>query len=50
MGEPPTLPDAKWLFDTAESWVNAGGLLERLNFGLSLASIAFPGHVDPKAF
>ncbi|HLO01392.1 MAG TPA: DUF1800 domain-containing protein [Pyrinomonadaceae bacterium] len=29
--------------DTAESWVNAGGLLERLNFGLMLASNRIPG-------
>ena len=29
--------------DTAESWVNTGGLLERLNFGLSLASNRIPG-------
>ena len=30
--------------DTAESWVNTGGLLERLNFGLALASNRIPGH------
>ena len=24
--------------DTAESWVNTGGLLERMNFGLALAN------------
>ncbi len=24
--------------DAAESWVNTGGLLERMNFGLALAS------------
>ncbi len=29
--------------DTAESWVNTGGLLERLNFGLMLASNRIPG-------
>jgi len=29
--------------DTAESWVNAGGLLERLNFGLALAGNRIPG-------
>lgn len=29
--------------DTAESWVNTGGLLERLNFGLALASNRIPG-------
>jgi uncharacterized protein (DUF1800 family) len=29
--------------DTAESWVNTGGLLERLNFGLTLASNRIPG-------
>ncbi|HEY2974866.1 MAG TPA: DUF1800 domain-containing protein [Pyrinomonadaceae bacterium] len=29
--------------DTAESWVNTGGLLERLNFGLTLASNHIPG-------
>jgi hypothetical protein len=37
--------------DTAESWVNTGGLLERLNFGLSLASNHIPGtRVDLKQF
>jgi uncharacterized protein (DUF1800 family) len=37
--------------DTAESWVNTGGLLERLNFGLSLASNRIPGtRVDLKRF
>ncbi len=37
--------------DTAESWVNTGGLLERLNFGLALASNRIPGtHVDLKHF
>jgi uncharacterized protein (DUF1800 family) len=29
--------------DAAESWVNTGGLLERLNFGLTLASNRIPG-------
>ena len=37
--------------DTAESWVNTGGLLERLNFGLMLASNRIPGtRVDLKQF
>jgi hypothetical protein len=37
--------------DTAESWVNTGGLLERLNFGLALASNRIPGtQVDLKRF
>ncbi|HEY3040854.1 MAG TPA: DUF1800 domain-containing protein [Pyrinomonadaceae bacterium] len=37
--------------DLAESWVNTGGLLERLNFGLSLASNRIPGtRVDLKRF
>ena len=37
--------------DTAESWVNTGGLLERLNFGLNLASNRIPGtHVDLARF
>ena len=35
--------------DSAESWVNTGGLLERLNFGLTLASNRIPGtRVDLK--
>jgi uncharacterized protein (DUF1800 family) len=35
--------------DTAESWVNTGGLLERLNFGLTLASNRISGtRVDLK--
>ncbi len=35
--------------DTAESWVNTGGLLERLNFGLTMASNSIPGtRVDLK--
>ena len=29
--------------DAAESWVNTGGLLERMNFGLALASNRIPG-------
>jgi uncharacterized protein (DUF1800 family) len=29
--------------DTLESWVNTGGLLERMNFGLALASNRIPG-------
>jgi uncharacterized protein (DUF1800 family) len=29
--------------DTADAWVNTGALLERLNFGLSLASNRIPG-------
>ena len=37
--------------DSAESWVNTGGLLERLNFGLTLASNRIPGtSVDLKRF
>jgi len=37
--------------DTAESWVNTGGLLERLNFGLMLASNRIPGtRVDLNRF
>ena len=37
--------------DTAETWVNTGGLLERLNFGLTLASNRIPGtRVDLKQF
>jgi len=35
--------------DTGESWVNTGALLERLNFGLALASNRIPGtRVDIK--
>ncbi len=35
--------------DTAETWMNAGALLERLNFGLSLAGNRIPGtRVDLK--
>jgi uncharacterized protein (DUF1800 family) len=29
--------------DTADSWVNTGGLLERMNFGLALAGNRIPG-------
>jgi uncharacterized protein (DUF1800 family) len=37
--------------DTAESWVNTGGLLERLNFGLTLAGNHIPGtRVDLRQF
>jgi hypothetical protein len=37
--------------DTAETWVNTGGLLERLNFGLTLASNRIAGtRVDLKQF
>jgi uncharacterized protein (DUF1800 family) len=37
--------------DMAESWVNTGGLLERLNFGLVLASNRIPGtRIDLKQF
>lgn len=37
--------------DSAESWVTTGGLLERLNFGLALASNRIPGtRVDLKRF
>src|SRR5688572_21321654 len=37
--------------DNAESWVNTGGLLERMNFGLVLASNRIPGtRVDLKRF
>ncbi len=37
--------------DLAESWVNTGGLLERLNFGLMLASNRIPGtRVDLQRF
>ncbi len=37
--------------DTAEYWVNTGSLLERLNFGLALASNRIPGtHVDLARF
>ncbi len=37
--------------DAADTWVNTGGLLERLNFGLTLASNRIPGtSVDLKHF
>jgi len=37
--------------DQAESWVNTGGLLERFNFGLTLAGNRIPGtRVDLKQF
>lgn len=50
MGEPLYLYQTpNGYSDTAESWVNTGGLLERLNFGLTLASNRIPGtHVDLK--
>jgi Protein of unknown function (DUF1800) len=37
--------------DVAENWVNTGALLERLNFGLALASNRIAGtHVDLRKF
>lgn len=37
--------------DAAETWVNTGGLLERMNFGLALASNRIPGtRVDLSRF
>jgi uncharacterized protein (DUF1800 family) len=37
--------------DSSESWVNTGGLLERMNFGLALASNRIPGtRVDLNRF
>lgn len=37
--------------DTAEDWVNAGALLERLNFAIAIASNRIPGtRVDLKTF
>jgi uncharacterized protein (DUF1800 family) len=37
--------------DSAETWVNTGSLLERLNFGLTLASNRIPGtRIDLKQF
>jgi len=37
--------------DTSETWVNTGGLLERMNFGLALASNRIPGtRVDLNRF
>jgi len=52
MGEPLYLYQTpNGYSDTAESWVNTGGLLERLNFGLTLASNRIPGtRVDLKRF
>ncbi|MCA1573730.1 MAG: DUF1800 domain-containing protein [Acidobacteria bacterium] len=52
MGEPLYLYQTpNGYSDTAESWVNTGGLLERLNFGLTLASNRIPGtRVDLKSF
>ncbi len=52
MGEPLYLYQTpNGYSDTAESWVNTGGLLERLNFGLSLASNRIPGtRVDLRRF
>jgi len=52
MGEPLYLYQTpNGYSDTAESWVNTGGLLERLNFGLTLASNRIPGtHVDLRRF
>jgi uncharacterized protein (DUF1800 family) len=52
MGEPLygyTTPNG--YSDTADTWVNTGGLLERMNFGLALASNRIPGtRVDLKKF
>lgn len=52
MGEPLygyTTPNG--YSDLAETWVNTGGLLERMNFGLALASNRIPGtRVDLKKF
>jgi hypothetical protein len=52
MGEPLYLYQTpNGYSDTAESWVNAGGLLERLNFALSLAGNRIPGtRVDLRRF
>ena len=52
MGEPLYLYQTpNGYSDTADSWVNTGGLLERLNFGLTLASNRIPGtRVDLKRF
>lgn len=52
MGEPLYLYQTpNGYSDTAESWVNTGGLLERLNFGLTLVSNRIPGtRVDLKRF
>jgi uncharacterized protein (DUF1800 family) len=38
MAQPPTGYD-----DTAQTWVNTGALLERMNFGLALVSSRIPG-------
>ena len=44
MGEPLYMYQAPTGYpDTAEDWVNTGSLLERLNFGLALASNRIPG-------
>jgi uncharacterized protein (DUF1800 family) len=44
MGEPLYMYQAPTGYpDTAENWVNTGALLERLNFGLALASNRIPG-------
>ncbi len=44
MGEPLYLYQAPTGYpDTAEDWVNAGALLERLNFSVALASNRIPG-------
>ena len=44
MGEPLYLfQTPNGYSDMAETWVNTGGLLERLNFGLALASNRIPG-------
>jgi uncharacterized protein (DUF1800 family) len=52
MGEPLYgLQTPNGYSDLAESWVNTGGLLERFNFGLALASNRIPGTtVDLRQF
>ena len=52
MGEPLYLYQTpNGYSDLAETWVNTGGLLERLNFGLALASNRIPGtRVNLKQF
>jgi uncharacterized protein (DUF1800 family) len=52
MGEPLYMYQAPTGYpDTAEDWVNTGSLLERLNFGLALASNRIPGtRVDLSRF
>ncbi len=52
MGEPLYLYQAPTGYpDTAESWVNTGALLERLNFALALVSNRIPGtRVDLERF